>query len=538
MSEELYQDFTDILADCLEEIKNGRLTIPDCLAAYPEHQAELQTYLQLTGLIQQAADIRPSPAFRQQARASLLAKLPPHPPAHVTVWQPLRHSWQNLMTRRKTQMTWIVLIVSAILLLVGGGTAYAADNAVPGDVLYGLDRSMESLHLSLATGPESAVNIQLNVAQERLEEAQQLLAAGQPVRAQEALSAYGLAVTQASKTIANARPDSMEVLTQRLEDKLVSDNALLQSFANYGLSEIDLETPEEGDDETPACHDDQIHPVGQSLADQYSVPYEEIMGWFCNGYGFGEIGIAYSLSQETNTAVDDIFDLRASGLGWGQIRALLANPEPGLTPTPVITPTATITATPPITPTATITATVPAPTSTPAPTDCTGANPHPQGTALANQYSVPYEEIMGWFCGGFGFGEINQAYNLSQETGTPVGDIFAMKASGLGWGQIRQALSGDDSPPGNSNGNQGGGNGHGNTNPGSGNPGQGNDNQGNGNNGNQGNGHSGNGNQGNGNNGNNGNGNNGNNGNGNGGSPPGKGNGNGNGNQGQGNGNH
>lgn len=130
-----------------------------------------------------------------------------------------------------------------------------------------------------------------------------------------------------------------------------------------------------------------------------------------------------------------------------------------VTPEPTITATATITATIPPTPTATST---PSPTAgpsvTPTPTpvqtavsDCTGVNPHPTGTALAERYGVPYEEIMQRFCSGYGFGEIDLAYGLSEQTSVAVTEIFAMRESGMGWGQIMQALGvlpgGDDNPP-------------------------------------------------------------------------------------------
>jgi hypothetical protein len=62
---------------------------------------------------------------------------------------------------------------------------------------------------------------------------------------------------------------------------------------------------------------------------------------------------------------------------------------------------------------------------------------------LSQQYNVSYEEIMGWFCQGFGFGEIDLAYSLSLQSNTPVADIFAMRRSGLGWGEIKKKLSGN-----------------------------------------------------------------------------------------------
>jgi len=197
------------------------------------------------------------------------------------------------------------------------------------------------------------------------------------------------------------------------------------------------------------CTGNERQPKAETLAQTYSVTYEEIMSWFCQGFGFGEIDLAYGLSRETGHTVADIFAMRRMGLGWGEIkrRVLLT---PTATATLTTTATATITPTITVTPTSTMTPT-PTPTSTVTPTpastqvtDCTGANPQPKGQKLAELYGVPYEEIMGWFCQGFGFGEIDLAYSLSTQTGTPIEQIFAMKSSGLGWGEIKKQLTGDN----------------------------------------------------------------------------------------------
>ncbi len=117
-----------------------------------------------------------------------------------------------------------------------------------------------------------------------------------------------------------------------------------------------------------------------------------------------------------------------------------ATPTATITPTATATPTVTLTPTATITPTATVTPTVTL-TPTAGITDCTGANPHPEGMRLAERYNVPYEEIMGWFCQRFGFGEIDLAYGLSQQTGVPVVEIFDMRKSGMGWGEIKKQLT-------------------------------------------------------------------------------------------------
>lgn len=83
--------------------------------------------------------------------------------------------------------------------------------------------------------------------------------------------------------------------------------------------------------------------------------------------------------------------------------------------------------------------------------NCTGADPHPHGMALAGDYGVSYEEIMNWFCQGYGFGEIELAYLLSEEVGLTVEEVFALRAEGMGWGNIRKELGaapglGNDKP--------------------------------------------------------------------------------------------
>jgi hypothetical protein len=110
------------------------------------------------------------------------------------------------------------------------------------------------------------------------------------------------------------------------------------------------------------------------------------------------------------------------------------------------TPTGTkVTETPIVTPDLTPSPTTDMTTTPEDETTCTGANPHPTGTTLALRYGVPYEEIMYWFCQHFGFGEIDLAYSLSQQSGVPVEEIFAMKSSGMGWGNIKKAL--EPTPP-------------------------------------------------------------------------------------------
>lgn len=120
-------------------------------------------------------------------------------------------------------------------------------------------------------------------------------------------------------------------------------------------------------------------------------------------------------------------------------------PRPSIEPDESeITPTPSVTTGPTNTPTAGPT---PTPSSTPAAGDCTGVTPHPEAVRLSQVYGVPYEEVIGWFCAGFGFGEVDLAYGLSRDSGTAVAEIFEMRRQGLGWGEIMQLLGVRPGPP-------------------------------------------------------------------------------------------
>jgi hypothetical protein len=109
--------------------------------------------------------------------------------------------------------------------------------------------------------------------------------------------------------------------------------------------------------------------------------------------------------------------------------------DPYISPSPSAYPVPA-TATPDTAPVAEAT---PTPESNRAGCEASGKQ-HPEGLRLAQRWGVPYEEIMGWFCQGFGFGEIDLAYDLALNAQQPVAGIFAMKSGGMGWGEIKQQI--------------------------------------------------------------------------------------------------
>ncbi len=99
-------------------------------------------------------------------------------------------------------------------------------------------------------------------------------------------------------------------------------------------------------------------------------------------------------------------------------------PEPSPEVTPELPPAVTPTVIPELTP-----------EPTPDVSGCEQPN-HPIALAYAREFGVSYEEIVGWRCLGFGYGEIARAYVLAYETGADPVTYFEQRAAGMGWGQI------------------------------------------------------------------------------------------------------
>lgn len=58
------------------------------------------------------------------------------------------------------------------------------------------------------------------------------------------------------------------------------------------------------------------HPVAAAIASLYEVDEEEIMTFFCEGYGFGQIMLALQTDPENYA---DLLSQRSDGKGWGEI---------------------------------------------------------------------------------------------------------------------------------------------------------------------------------------------------------------------------
>jgi len=68
-----------ILARCLEDVENGRLSAEECLHQHPEHAEELRQYLDLREQLARLQQPQSSPRAQQQGRQQLLTALASQP---------------------------------------------------------------------------------------------------------------------------------------------------------------------------------------------------------------------------------------------------------------------------------------------------------------------------------------------------------------------------------------------------------------------------------------------------------------------------
>ncbi len=161
----------EILAQCIADVKAERASVEDCLAKYPRLRKELEPLLKIALAIEPPPEVSPSPTFKARARARLLAQI--HAQRPVTKGRRLRYiSWTP--RERRFSMVAIVIAIIVALAAIGGGTVYASQDALPGDVLYPVKTTIEDARLFFAFSDEAKAGTYLAIAGTRLDELSRL----------------------------------------------------------------------------------------------------------------------------------------------------------------------------------------------------------------------------------------------------------------------------------------------------------------------------------------------------------------------------
>lgn len=174
MSEKLEKD----LADCLEAIEEGRLSIEQCRERYPEQWEQLRKLLPLASALRQAPPVTPSFHFRRDARRRLISQLTPR---SKFAWiSQLSSSLSELykilnLREQKPSLQLLGFLIAFLFLVTGVSAAYASGNALPGDALYPIKTTVEKLQLFLTFDDARATQLQVEFAQKRIGEMKALV---------------------------------------------------------------------------------------------------------------------------------------------------------------------------------------------------------------------------------------------------------------------------------------------------------------------------------------------------------------------------
>ncbi len=203
---------------------------------------EKNIHPRLRAYIEQLKDVPPrDPEAAARGRAQFLAEADSLREAVSQSSFP-RHSLvkRNIQFfRRKEKMTMLPLLSSLIVaftLLAGGAgaTAYAAQDALPGDLLFPVKTLVEDAQLALTQDPVADLQLQATFTQRRVDEIATLVATGQfdnlPA-AVEALNAEMQGLAEMVPAAAERDPQQMEAVRAQLEQSLQQHTQTLSILA-------------------------------------------------------------------------------------------------------------------------------------------------------------------------------------------------------------------------------------------------------------------------------------------------------------------
>jgi hypothetical protein len=255
-----------ILDQCLAWMEEG-YSISEALSRFPDRREELEPLLQTAARLKRLETLRPPAAFLTGSSKRLARRLAESARPPVRELPPLprrpvsRSPWGIL-----NPMGAIALAIPILISVIAGGMLLAR-LPIPADAL-----PVEPLEATPDPVPTEAILMEETPAEE-------------------------------------AAPED---LTGPADGPIEDGEGTIE-----GVNPMDAQATQ------TACMGSE-NPAGRTLASRFEVPYAEIMGWFCQKHGFGEIIQAYMLRDESGAAVEEIFALREGGLGWSEVREAVA----------------------------------------------------------------------------------------------------------------------------------------------------------------------------------------------------------------------
>lgn len=177
-----------IVTDCIQEIKSGKAALAECLDRYPEKRHEIEPLIKMALNIREPMPFILDNDYKQVARASLLQQIRNVGPKRSEPFKDFRDfliqpqlSWARIAS--------FIIVVFIVMSMLAGGTVYAAQRSLPGDLVYPVKTTAENIRLFLAGNEFSKAELNLEFAWTRLEEMSKLAVKNES-KAEIAVQAY------------------------------------------------------------------------------------------------------------------------------------------------------------------------------------------------------------------------------------------------------------------------------------------------------------------------------------------------------------
>lgn len=231
---------------CLEQIKSGQTSLDSALAQHPGQAAELRPRLEAAlWLDERKESLDPTPEFIAASRKRLISQIKDEPLAKPVVVEAPAESlllqwWrqfvsQGLGAKRRYAFQLAIIVIFLFTTVFGGRqVAYASQDAIPGDPLYPVKITLESVEMVATLDLAEEIRLHAEFARTRLIEAQELVLEGRFAYIPDTLARFGEHVDQAvSKLETLAMRDAGKALTmtaylhESLSDQVVVLDALM-----------------------------------------------------------------------------------------------------------------------------------------------------------------------------------------------------------------------------------------------------------------------------------------------------------------------
>jgi hypothetical protein len=221
--------FASILDECIAALARGT-RLEDCLERYPQHAEELRTQLLLA------------------QRIAMTPRLRPRPGVEAAAWQVFRARAADMREGRvprfdfSLNVSWLkpLAIAAALafaIVLVGGGSAYASQDAQPDSPFYRVKLAREDVQVWLTFNDTDKAERLLGQSNERTDEVMQMLRDGKQIPAS-VLDAMRDRNARAVRILED-KPEEATLLARARDQAAVQENLLLSVWSDVKESAQD-----------------------------------------------------------------------------------------------------------------------------------------------------------------------------------------------------------------------------------------------------------------------------------------------------------